>query len=155
MLNIIKKCYFVIKQLTQDFGREPTENELADYLGLPVNKIKELIKFSQKITSLDTIVENENMTCLADLISDDSRHEPIETAFYGSVQKTVKNVLSRLPYREMRIMQLRYGLDGKAPLTLEETGKQLGITRERVRQIQEKVACKLRNLTEFQEFRGA
>jgi RNA polymerase primary sigma factor len=70
MLNIIKKCYFVVKQLTQDFGREPTEVELADYLGLSVNKVKELIKFSQKITSLDTIVENENMTCLAELISD-------------------------------------------------------------------------------------
>jgi RNA polymerase primary sigma factor len=67
----------------------------------------------------------------------------------------MKNVLSRLPYREMRIIQLRYGLDGKAPLTLEETGKELGITRERVRQIQEKVTSKLRNLAEFQEFRGA
>jgi len=155
MLNTIKKCYFVVKQLTQDLGRDPNEDELADYLGLPINKIKEIIKFSQKTTSLDTIVDDGNMTCLADLIRDDSMQEPVETAFLGSVQKTMGNVLSQLPYREMKIMQLRYGLDGKEPLTLDETGKELGITRERVRQIQEKVSYKLRNLAEFQELRGA
>ncbi|MDR2700960.1 MAG: sigma-70 family RNA polymerase sigma factor [Spirochaetaceae bacterium] len=155
MLNTIKKCYFVVKQLTQDLGRNPSEDELADYLGLSVNKVKEIIKLSQKTTSLDTIVDDGNMSCLSDLIRDDSIQEPIERAFFGSVQKTMGNVLSRLPYREMKIMQLRYGLDGKAPLTLDETGKQLGITRERVRQIQEKVTCKLRNLAEFQELRSS
>jgi RNA polymerase primary sigma factor len=155
MLNTIKKCYFVVKHLTQDLGRDPSEDELADYLGLPINKVKEIIKLSQKTTSLDTIVDDGNLTCLTDLIRDDSIQEPIEAAFLGSVQKTMGNVLSRLPYREMKIMQLRYGLDGKKPLTLDETGKQLGITRERVRQIQEKVTIKLRNLAEFQELHNS
>jgi RNA polymerase primary sigma factor len=153
VLNAIRKCYFVVKQLTQDLGRDPSENELADYLGLPINKVKEILSLSQKITSLDTIVDDENMTCLADLIRDDSMQEPLEIAFFNSVKKTMGSILSSLPYREMRIMQLRYGLDGKAPLTLDETGKQLGITRERVRQIQEKVTCKLRDFAEFQELR--
>ena len=154
MLNTIKKCYFVAKQLTQDLGRDPNETELADYLGLPVNKVKEIIKLSQETTSLDTIVDDGNFTRLADLIKDDSTAEPFESAFSMTIQKTMEGILARLSDREMRIIQLRYGLDGEAPLTLEETGKLMGITRERVRQIQEKAACKLRNITEFQELRG-
>ncbi|MDR2211927.1 MAG: sigma-70 family RNA polymerase sigma factor [Spirochaetaceae bacterium] len=154
MLNTIKKCYFVAKQLTQDLGRDPTAEELSKYLGLPVSKIKEIIKLSQETTSLDTIVDDGNLTRLADLIRDDSMEEPFEIAFSATLQDSIEQILSRLSEREMRIMQLRFGLDGKAPLTLEETGKILGITRERVRQIQEKAAGKLRNLSELQELRN-
>jgi len=155
MLNTIKKCYFVAKQLTQDLGRDPSEEELADYLGLSINKVKEIIKHSQETTSLDTIVDDGNMTRLADLIRDDSMTEPFEAAFSMTLQETIGTILSHLSQREMKIIQLRYGLDGEVPLTLEETGKLLGITRERVRQIQEKAAHKLRNLVEFQELRGS
>ena len=154
MLNTIKKCYFVAKQLTQDLGRDPNEEELADYLGLPVCKVKEIMKLSQETTSLDTIVDDGNFTRLSDLIKDDSTGEPFESAFSMTIQDNIENILSQLSEREMKIIQLRYGLDGKAPLTLEETGKLLGITRERVRQIQEKAAHKLRNLTEFKELRS-
>jgi len=153
MLNTIKKCYFVTKQLTQDLGRDPNEDELADYLGLPVNKVKEIVRLSQKTTSLDTIVDDGNLTRLADLIRDDSGKGPYEMAYSGAVQSSVDDILSQLSRREMKIMRLRFGLDGEIPLTLEETGKILGITRERVRQIQEKAAYKLRNLAEFQELR--
>ena len=153
MLNIIKKCYFVTKQLTQDLGRDPNDEELADYLGLPINKVKEIIKFSQETSSLDTIVDDENSTRLADLIKDESPKEPFDSVFSTTLQKTLGNILSRLSYREMRIIKLRFGLDGKAPLTLEETGKIMGITRERVRQIQEKASHKLRNFSEFQALR--
>ena len=151
MLNNIKKCYFVTKQLTLDLGRDPTEEELADYLCLPVQKIKEIISLSQEITSLDSVVDDENCTRLAELIRDDSAKEPFEAAFSSTLHQTIDNILSNLSEKEMNIIRLRYGLDGKTPLTLEETGKKLGITRERVRQIQEKASQKLRNLEEFKE----
>ena len=154
MLNTIKKCYFVAKQLTQDLGRDPSETELSEYLGLPVSKVKEIVKLSQETTSLDTIVDDGNLTRLADLIKDESMAEPFELAFSMTLQETIDQILSQLSRREMRIIQLRFGLDGEAPMTLEETGKLLGITRERVRQIQEKAAYKLRNLVEFQELRS-
>ena len=154
MLNTIKKCYFVAKQLTQDFGRDPSEEELADYLGLPINKVKEIIKLSQETTSLDIVVDDENLTRLSDLIKDEITGGPYEYAFSSTLQKTVGSILSRLSRREMKIIQLRFGLDGEDPLTLEETGKILGITRERVRQIQEKASIKLRNSAEFQELRN-
>ncbi|MDR2767814.1 MAG: sigma-70 family RNA polymerase sigma factor [Treponema sp.] len=154
MLNTIKKCYFVTRQLTQDLGRDPTEEELSEYLGFPPSKIKEIIKLSQETTSLDTIVDDGNLTRLSDLIRDDSLAEPFDNAFTGTLHSALTHILDQLSRREMRIMKLRFGLDGEAPLTLEETGKLLGITRERVRQIQQKAAGKLRHMEEMNELRG-
>ena len=154
MLNTIKKCYFVAKQLTQDLGRDPSDEELSEYLGVPVSKVKEIVKLSQETTSLDTIVDDGNMTRLADLIKDDSMAEPFEMVFSMTLQETMGDILSQLSEREMKIIQLRFGLTGEGPLTLEETGKLLGITRERVRQIQEKATWKLRSLRELNELKG-
>jgi RNA polymerase primary sigma factor len=154
MLNTIKKCYFVAKQLTQDLGRDPSDRELSDYLGVPVSKVKEIVKLSQETTSLDTIVDDGNLTRLADLIKDDSLVEPFEKVFTMTLQETMGDVLSCLSEREMKIIQLRFGLAGANPLTLEETGRQLGITRERVRQIQEKATFKLRGLKELSELQA-
>jgi RNA polymerase primary sigma factor len=151
MLNTIKKCYFVAKQLTQDLGRDPSEEELAEYLGMPLVKVKEIVKLSQETTSLDTIVADGNMTRLADLIKDESMGEPFERVFSVTLQETMEEILSQLSEREVRIIQLRFGLAGEGPLTLEETGKLLGITRERVRQIQERATFKLRNIKELHE----
>jgi len=153
MLNTIKKCYYVAKQLTQDLGRDPSEEELSEYLDVPVSKVKEIVKLSQETTSLDTIVDDGNLTRLADLIKDDARAEPFEMVFSMTLQETIGGILSQLSEREMRIIQLRFGLTGENPLTLEETGKYLGITRERVRQIQEKAVWKLRTLHELRELR--
>ncbi|MDR0301065.1 MAG: sigma-70 family RNA polymerase sigma factor [Treponema sp.] len=153
MLNTIKKCYYVAKQLTQDLGRDPNEEELSEYLGVPVSKVKEIVKLSQETTSLDTIVDDGNMTRLAELIKDDARAEPFEMVFSMTLQETMSDILSQLSEREMKIIQLRYGLTGENPLTLEETGKYLGITRERVRQIQEKAVWKLRTMRELKILR--
>jgi RNA polymerase primary sigma factor len=153
MLNTIKKCYYVAKQLTQDLGRDPKDEELSEYLGVPVAKVKEIVKLSQETTSLDTIVDDGNLTRLADLIKDDQMTEPFEMVFYMTLQETMEGILSQLSEREMKIIQLRFGLTGENPLTLEETGKCLGITRERVRQIQEKAIWKLRTLHELKELR--
>jgi RNA polymerase primary sigma factor len=152
MLNTIKKCYFVAKQLTQDFGRDPTPEELAEYLGFSVAKVKEIMKLSQETTSLDTTVDDDNVTRLSDLIKDESLEEPFEVVFSMTLQETLADVLGQLSEREMKIIQLRFGLTGEGPLTLEETGKLLGITRERVRQIQEKAIVKLRSLKELTDY---
>ena len=153
MLNTIKKCYFVAKQLTQDLGRDPSDEELSEYLGVPVSKVKEIVKLSQETTSLDTIVDDGNLTRLADLIKDDTMAEPFEMVFSMTLQETMGDILTQLSEREMKIIQLRFGLTGEGPLTLEETGKILGITRERVRQIQEKATWKLRTLRELTELK--
>ena len=89
MLNTIKKCYYVAKQLTQDLGRDPKEEELSEYLGVPVSKVKEIVKLSQETTSLDTIVDDGNVTRLADLIKDDTRAEPFEMVFSMTLQETM------------------------------------------------------------------
>ena len=149
MLNTIKKCYFASKQLTQDLGRDPSNEELSKCLGIPIGKVKEIVKLSQQTTSLDTVVDNANLTRLADLIKDESIAEPFEAVFSTTLRRTMDEMLSKLSERETRIMQLRFGLTGDPPLTLEEIGKILGITRERVRQIQEKAMFKLRALKEL------
>jgi RNA polymerase primary sigma factor len=155
MMNALKKYFFVAKQLTQDLGRDPSETELSEYLGVPVSKVKEILKLSQETSSLDTIVDDGNLTRLVDLIKDDSLLEPFETVFSVTIQETMGELLSRLSDREVRIIQLRYGLAGKGPLTLEETGRALGITRERVRQIQEKATYKLKNSEELIQLRNS
>lgn len=152
MLNTIKKCYFVAKQLTQDLGRDPHAEELADKLGMDSRKVKEIMKLSQETTSLDSTVDEDNVTHLADLIKDENAVEPFEEVFCMTVQDTLRDVLKSLNQREITIITLRFGLNGEGPLTLEETGKLLGITRERVRQIQEKAIQKLKELRRLDEF---
>lgn len=155
MLNTIKKCYFVAKQLTQELGRDPNADELADKLGMDPRKVKEIMKLSQETASLDTTVDEDNVTHLSDLIKDESVAEPFEEVFSMALQDTLSSVLKNLSQREITIIQLRYGLNGEGPRTLEETGKLLGITRERVRQIQEKAIQKLKELQELSEYQGS
>ncbi|MDA8427462.1 MAG: sigma-70 family RNA polymerase sigma factor [Treponema sp.] len=154
MLNTIKKCYFVAKQLTQELGRDPNSEELAEKLGMDARKVKEIMKLSQETASLDTTVDEDNITHLSDLIKDENVTEPFEEVFSMALQETLGDVLKNLSEREITIIQLRYGLNGEGPRTLEETGRLLGITRERVRQIQEKAIQKLKELQELSEFRG-
>jgi RNA polymerase primary sigma factor len=146
LLNTIKKCFSTARQLTQELGREPSNEEVAAYLRMSKTRVEELISLSWDPTSLDTSVAGENPTRLADLIRDDASEKPFESAFALALQDTLAMVLDRLSEREMRIIKLRYGLDGEGPFTLEETGKILGITRERVRQIQERALVKLKQL---------
>jgi RNA polymerase primary sigma factor len=146
LLNTIKKCFSTARQLTQELGREPSNEEVAAYLRMSKTRVEELISLSWDPTSLDTSVAGENPTRLADLIRDDASEKPFESAFALALQDTLAMVLDKLSEREMRIIKLRYGLDGEGPFTLEETGKILGITRERVRQIQERALVKLKQL---------
>jgi RNA polymerase primary sigma factor len=154
LLNTIKKCFSIARQLTQELGREPSNAEIARYLRIPTAKVEALIGLSIEPTSLDTTIAGENPTRLSDLIKDETTEAPFESAFALALQDTICMVLEKLNEREMRIIKLRFGLDGEGPFTLEETGKILGITRERVRQIQERALLKLKQLHVSRELKA-
>jgi RNA polymerase primary sigma factor len=145
MLNTIKKCYVAAKQMTQELGRDPSDEELADYMNMTALKVKEIRSIAQETTSLDTSVDEENATRLADLIKDEKNAKPYEAVFHMTLQDTIEQVLQELNEREIKIIKMRFGLTGEGPCTLHDTGRMLGITRERVRQIQEKAIQKLKN----------
>jgi RNA polymerase primary sigma factor len=151
VLNNIRKCFSVSKHLTQELGRDARVQEIADYMGLPTEKVMKYMEFSGDTTSLDSAVDSENATSLAELICSDSYLEPFETVFNNSLEGILDDTLQQLTVRERRIIQLRFGLGQEAPLTLEEIGKILNITRERVRQIQNKAIERLRTFTAIQE----
>ena len=151
MLNTIKKCYMVAKHLTQELGRNPSVEELARYMHTDVKKIDLIHKLSQETASLDLPVDADQSTRLVDLIGDRRYDGPFESVFYLTLQDTLQRVLHQLSAREMRIITLRFGLGCGGPHSLEETGKLLGITRERVRQIQEKAIMKLKDSRQILE----
>jgi len=153
MLNTIRKCFTVAKQLTQELGRDPSTTELARAMHTDVAKIDLIQKLTQEAASLDTPVDGEHLTKLVDMIRDGGPDQPFETVFVLTLQETLERVLHRLSRREMSIIKLRFGLDCDGPHSLEETGKLLGITRERVRQIQEKAVAKLRGLRPIRELK--
>jgi len=152
MLNTIKKCYFVTKHLTQEFQRDPTPEEISDYLNISPDKVKEILSLSQETASLDSTVDDDNATKLSDLIKDTTTLEPFDAVFKSSLKDRITQVLEELSDREKKIIQLRFGLNGEEALTLEETGHIMGITRERVRQIQEKAKSKLRHIKIIKDF---
>lgn len=153
MLNTIKKCFFVAKHLTQEYGRDPNNDEVSEYMNIPEQRVEEIQRLSQDTTSLDVTLDDDSFTRLSDLIEDETQAQPFDMVFHLTLQDTLDEVLKQLSEREMRIIKLRFGLGGEGPFTLEETGQFLGITRERVRQIQEKALAKLRENIVIQDLR--
>jgi len=153
MLNTIKKCYYISKQLTQQFGREPTALEISKKLGISEEKVLEAFNISQEPGSLELPVNEDNTTQLSDFIVDSTSTVPEDTLFFMALQKLIRQVLNKLSFREKKIIELRFGLDGEGPYTLEETGSVLGLTRERVRQIQNSALKKVKNFTLSDELR--
>lgn len=154
MLNTIKKCFYVAKHLTQELGRDPAGYEVSQYMNVTPGKVQEITRLSQDTTSLDVTLDDDSFTRLSDLIEDEQQIQPFDLAFHLTLQDTLEEVLAELNEREMRIIKLRFGLGGEGPYTLEETGRFLGITRERVRQIQEKAIEKLRENMVIQDYRN-
>jgi RNA polymerase primary sigma factor len=152
MLTTMRRCFFVNRQLTEELGRQPTTVELAERMTLSTERVEEILRLTQETASLDVTVDDDNATRLSDLIEDDSCDAPVETAYRGSLEESVRLALSTLNHREKQIVKLRFGIEGEGPYTLEETGQRLGITRERVRQIQEKAIRKLRQLSSIRVF---
>lgn len=151
MLNTIRKCYYATKQLTQELGRAPEISELARRLEMSEEKILKVISFSQNTTSLDVAIDDENSASLSDIIKDDIGPDPYTETVNAAMKEMLNDVLRSLNERETVVLRLRYGLSGEGPHTLEETGKALGITRERVRQIQERAIEKLRQMKELED----
>lgn len=151
MLNTIRKCYYASKQLTQELGREPEVDEIAKRVEMTRQKVLKVMEFSQNTSSLDSSIDDENNTSLSEVIRDESGIDPYSEAFSATIKELLDCVLESLSARETTILKLRYGLSGESTHTLEETGKVLGITRERVRQIQERALEKLRQRKELSE----
>lgn len=141
----INKLLRVQHQLTQRLGREPSVEELADALEVPPKKVENMIQVARRPLSLETPTDDEEDSVLGDFIEDDEAAPPDDTATYNLLREHLGEVLNGLPPREVRILQLRYGLlDGQA-YTLEEVGRKMGVTRERVRQIEAQALSRLRH----------
>lgn len=149
----INKLLRIQHQLTQRLGREPSVDELALALDVPPKKVENMIQVARRPLSLETPTDDEEDSVLGDFIEDDEALPPDETATYNLLREHLDEVLNALPPREVRILQLRYGLlDGQA-YTLEEVGRKMGVTRERVRQIEAQALSRLRHPTTRRKLR--
>lgn len=141
----INKMLRVSHQLTQDLGRDPTTDELGDALNVTAKKVESIIQIARRPLSLETPTDEEEDSVLGDFIQDEDSPEPVEIATHNLLKEQIAEVLNGLPPREVRILQLRYGLLDGESYTLEEVGKKMGVTRERVRQIEAQALSRLRH----------
>ena len=145
MVETINKLVRVSRQLLQELGREPTPEEIAEKMDIPVERVREIIKISQEPVSLETPIGEEEDSHLGDCIQDDNVPVPAEAAAFTLLKEQLDEVLGTLTEREQKVLRLRFGLkDGRAR-TLEEVGKEFNVTRERIRQIEAKALRKLRH----------
>jgi len=146
MVETINKLIRTQRQLMQSLGREPTAQEIATTMGeMTAYRVREILKIAQDTTSLETPVGDEEDSMLGDFIADTSQPSPIEAASRELLKENIEEVLSTLTDREARVLRMRFGLDGKNPMTLEEVGREFGVTRERIRQIEAKALRKLKH----------
>ena len=145
MVETINKTLRMTRTLLQELGREPTPEEVAERLGVPVARVREVLKISRDPVSLDTPIGEEVDSHLGDFIEDDSALSPADSAAFSMLREELSTALESLTDRERQVVQLRFGLiDGRAR-TLEEVGKEFNVTRERIRQIEAKALRKLRH----------
>ncbi len=149
----INKLLRVSHQLTQALGRDPTPEELAERLEVTPKKVENMIQIARRPLSLETPTDEEEDSVLGDFIEDEESPAPVELATQNLLREQISEVLSTLPPREVRILQLRYGLLDGESYTLEEVGKKMGVTRERVRQIEAQALSRLRHPTHRRKLR--
>ena len=154
MSEVINKTYRVSRNLLQELGREPTEQELSKALDMPIEKVREILKVSADPISLDTPIGEEDDSHLGDFIKDDSIVGPEDAAAYAMLQDQISKLLNTLTDREQRVLTLRFGLDDGRTRTLEEVGKEFKVTRERIRQIEAKALRKLRHPSRARMLKG-
>ncbi len=145
MVETINKLIRVSRRLLQELGREPTSEEIAMEMLISPEKVREIIKVSQEPVSLETPIGEEEDSHLGDFIEDQGALAPADAASHQLLKEQVEDVLDSLSHRERRVLQLRFGLDDGRSRTLEEVGKEFGVTRERIRQIEAKALRKLRH----------
>lgn len=145
MVETINKLHRVNRQLLQDYGREPSPEEIADNMGISVDRVREIQKIAQEPVSLETPIGEEDDSHLGDFIEDEDAPAPAEMASFVLLKEQLEDVLETLTPRERKVLQLRFGLDDGRTRTLEEVGQEFGVTRERIRQIEAKALRKLRH----------
>ena len=145
MVETINKLVRVSRQLLQELGREPTPEEIAAKMDIPVERVREIIKISQEPVSLETPIGEEEDSHLGDFIQDDNVPVPADAAAFTLLKEQLQEVLGTLTEREQKVLRLRFGLDDGRARTLEEVGKEFNVTRERIRQIEAKALRKLRH----------
>ena len=145
MVETINKLYRTSRKLMQDLGREPTPEEIGDQLDLDADRVREIFKIAQEVTSLEAPVGEDQESILGDFIPDERELSPIDQASKQLLKDHLDEVLSTLSDREARVLKLRFGLEGNKQMTLEEVGRVFGVTRERIRQIEAKALRKLRH----------
>ena len=145
MVETINKLIRVSRQLLQELGREPTPEEIAKEMDMPVERVREILKISQEPVSLETPIGEEEDSHLGDFIQDDNVPVPADAAAFTLLKEQLEEVLGPLTEREQKVLTLRFGLEDGSARTLEEVGKEFNVTRERIRQIEAKALRKLRH----------
>ena len=153
MVETINKLIRVQRQLLQDVGRDPSPEEVAAEMGITPQKVREILKISQEPVSLETPIGEEEDSQLGDFIEDVDAPVPVDAVSEIMQKEELNNVLNSLTHRERRVIELRFGLKGEHPRTLEEVGQKFGVTRERIRQIESKTLAKLKAYRESQRLR--
>lgn len=154
MIETINKLNRISRQMLQEKGREPTPEELASKMGLPEEKIRKVMKIAKEPISLETPVGDDDDSHLGDFIEDSSIVVPAEAATSESLKNAINGVLDEMPPREAQVLRMRFGIGMPSDHTLEEVGRQFGVTRERIRQIEAKALRKLRHPCRSQGLRG-
>jgi RNA polymerase primary sigma factor len=145
MVETINKLIRISRQLLQEYGREPTPEEIGNVMKMPTERVREIIKIAQEPISLETPIGEEEDSHLGDFIEDQDALAPAEAASFTMLKEQLEGVLDTLTPRERKVLKLRFGLDDGRPRTLEEVGREFGVTRERIRQIEAKALRKLRH----------
>ena len=145
MVETINKLIRVSRQLLQELGREPSPEEIAEEMSMPVERVREILKISQEPVSLETPIGEEEDSHLGDFIKDDNVPVPADAAAFTLLKEQLEEVLGTLTEREQKVLTLRFGLEDGRARTLEEVGKEFNVTRERIRQIEAKALRKLRH----------
>jgi RNA polymerase primary sigma factor len=150
----LNKVLRLQQQLVQDFGREPSPQEIADEMEIPAERIRGILKMAQQPVSLQAEVGDGEETNLGDFIEDKSAEDPSNRTAYGLLKAKLSDVLTSLSERERQVLELRFGLSDGYARTLEEVGKQFKVTRERIRQIEAKALRKIRHPTRLRQLQG-
>ncbi len=145
MVETINKLMKTQRQLMQELGREPTPEEVGSVLEIDPDRVREIFKIAQKTTSLETPIGDEEDSLLGDFIPDETQASPYDQTSQRLLKENVQEVMDSLSDREKKVLEMRFGLHGEKPMTLEEVGREFGVTRERIRQIEAKALRKLRH----------
>jgi RNA polymerase primary sigma factor len=154
MIETINKIVRARRQMLSEIGREPTPEEIAEKLGIPLERVRKTLKIAKEPLSLETPIGEEGDSHLGDMIEDTNAILPIDAAIQSDLRETTTRILASLTAREERVLRMRFGLGTNRDHTLEEVGLQFSVTRERIRQIEAKALRKLKHPSRSRELRS-